>query len=241
MKPNHLPVLASLLLPLSPATAANVTWSTAGDGATGNWNNNSFNGQGYTAADTLIIDGVAKTITIGSGVTSPASLNVTSANAITLGGSSSIGGALNKSGTGALTLNSANSFGNTTLSGGKINLADGSGLGTAGTLYVNSGAASGVTASYGSGTAASFFFDATTNPTSFTFAKNISFGAVASATTYGMAMKSPGTSGPALAATLSGNISGGSNLTLWLDAGTTGSPNYSYWVLSGDNSGFAGM
>lgn len=240
MKQTHLPVLASFLLPLSHAAAANVTWSTAGDAATGTWNNNSFNTQAYTASDTLIIDGVTKTITIGNGVTSPTNLNVTSANAITLNGSSSIGGTLSKSGAGTLTLNSANGFGNATISGGKINLGNAGGLGTTGTLAVNDGAAKNPTGSYSGTTAANFFFDATTISSSFTFSKNISFGAVGSATTYGMAMQSPGTTGPAISTTLSGNISGGSNLTLWLDAATSGSPNYSYWVLSGDNSGFAG-
>lgn len=241
--------------------AAPISWTTGTTGdASGAWSGSAttFNGQSYTAADDLFIDGSAtKTITLTGTITTPLSLtingtgtsgttvvssvSVAGAGAITLTGTS-LGGTLSKSGSADLVLASANTLGAVTLSGGKFFLNSAAGLGTTGTLTVNSGAASGVSASYvtgavpGTGTPDKFFFDSTGINASYTFSKDITFGTVGSATTYGMVMRG----GQTRTTTLSGNISGASNVTLRLDTSSSGDGS-SIWSLTGaDNSGFAG-
>lgn len=217
------------------ADTFNWTAGTSGD-ASGTWAGveSTFNGQGYFATDDLIIDGTAaKTITTTGAITSPLSLTVNSTGATTLTGTS-VGGTLTKSAAGALTLPTANTFGDVTINGGKFVLNGAAGLGTTGTLNINSGAVSGVTGSYSS-PGNNFVYDSSGINADYTFSKNISFGTVASATTYGMAMRG----GATRTTTLSGDITGASNVTLWLDT-STASDGSSIWSLTGDNSGFAG-
>ncbi len=258
MKTNRfLPAALAVLAPTMVAHAAPISWTTgtAGD-ASGTWDGaaSTFNGQAYTGADDLDINGsAAKTITTSGTIITPLSLTVSSTGttgttitggggvpgtgAVTLTGSP-VDGTLSKTGTTDLVLASANNFGNVTISSGKffVNAADG--LGITGTLNVNSGAPSGVTGSYAAGAQmGNFFYDSTNLNASSLLSKDITFGAVGANTTYGMAMRA-GATGTPLTTTLSGNLTGASNVTAWLDVGT--SSILSTWILSGDNSAFAG-
>ncbi|MCW1925933.1 hypothetical protein OKA05_25465 [Luteolibacter arcticus] len=247
----------AFLAPGMLCQAAPISWTTgtAGD-ASGSWDGaaSTFNGQAYTGADDLNINGTAaKTITTSGAITTPLSLTVSStgttgatltsgvgapgADAVRLTGSA-LDGTLSKTGTADLVLANANNFGTVTISSGKffVNAADG--LGITGTLNVNSGAPSGVTGSYAAGTQmGNFFYDSTNLNASSLLSKDITFGAVGANTTYGMVMRAGATGAP-LTTTLSGDLTGASNVTAWLDVGA--SSILSTWVLSGDNSAFAG-
>ena len=242
MKKSNLfiPATLAFLAPTLACQADTILWTTGTSADTsGSWAGpTTFNGQSYTAADTLEINGTAtKTVTTSGTITAPLSLAVSSTGATTLTGTS-VDGTLTKTNAGALTLATANAFGDVTISGGKFVLTNSAGLGTTGTLNVNSGTPSGITGSY-TAPGATFFYDAATINSSYSLSKNLSFGTVAANTTYGLAMQS-GSAATPLATTLSGNLTGASNVTLWLDVRVTATPNYSTWIFSGDNSAFSG-
>ena len=93
-----------------------------------------------------------------------------------------------------------------------------------------------MTGSYGTTVnPSSFFYDSSNLASLYSFSDNITFGTVGSATTYGMAMRG----GSSLTTTLSGNITGASNITLRLDTSSSGDAS-SIWSLTGNNSGFNG-
>ena len=165
------PILLSIASRSS--VAATILWTGGGD-TSGLWTGTTFNTQAYTSLDDLNIDGSAtKTITL-IGALTPNSLTVSGtgttgatvsggvgaagAGAITLTGTS-VGGTLSKTGSADLVLASANTFGNVTISNGKFFLNNAAGLGTTGTLTVNSGTASGVSGSYAAATEGQFYYD----------------------------------------------------------------------------------
>lgn len=118
MKPSLL--LLAFLGSFSAASAGTINWTDGGD-ASGAWNNLLFNSQAYTAADDLVIGGTAaKTVTMGAGVTAPATLLVSNTGNTTLNSTSGpAGGALTKTGLGRLILTGgANNFSSVSISGG---------------------------------------------------------------------------------------------------------------------------
>ncbi|MGC4016304.1 MAG: autotransporter-associated beta strand repeat-containing protein [Luteolibacter sp.] len=105
---------------MATASAATINWTDGGD-ASGAWNNLLFNAQAYTAADDLVIGGsAAKTITMGAGVTAPATLLVSNTGNTTLNSTAgAAGGALSKTGAGRLIFTGgANNFTSVSISGG---------------------------------------------------------------------------------------------------------------------------
>lgn len=185
---------AATLLAAPSLSADTINWTTGTSGdASGAWNNLSFNGQSYTTADTLVINGTTgKTITVGTATTIPTKFSIT-------GNASSLSG-------GSLVVSSATAT-----------------------------KASFTGTSYSGGIASEFFLDTVGQTGSINIGTAIDFGSPGAATTYGLVMQNG-----AFTNTLSGNLTGGSNVNLWFDVSATANPPLSTWILSGNNTEFDG-
>ncbi|MFD0892874.1 autotransporter-associated beta strand repeat-containing protein [Luteolibacter ambystomatis] len=197
MKPSLL--LLAFLGSFSTASAATINWTDGGD-ASGAWNNLLFNSQAYSAVDDLVIGGTAaKTVTMGAGVTAPATLLISNTGNTTLNSTSGpAGGALTKTGAGRLILTGgANNFSSVSISGGPASQTGGAVELSTLTGGVYNGLGSGAITLGNTSAMTAFFFGA-----SGTLSNNIAL------TTSNAATWLTGTAGGRVT-TLSGVISGG--------------------------------